>query len=35
MGEINANAVIRISRRTDGQYDAREETVVPVGGLSS
>lgn len=35
MGEINVNAVIWISRRTDGQYDVREENVVPVGGLSS
>jgi hypothetical protein len=35
MGEINANAVIWISRRTDGQHDVREEIVVPVGGVSS
>ena len=35
MGEINGNAVIEISRPTGGQYDAREEIVVPVGGLSS
>jgi hypothetical protein len=35
MGEINGNAVIGISRPTGGQYDAREEIVVPMGGLSS
>ena len=34
MGEINDNAVIWISRRTDGQYDVREEIVVPAGGFS-